>query len=220
MKPALSPALIPLVFLCGCASHTVQYSLGPSPARTSACQSIRVAVAPVPREQAPYQCGSAAYGAVRLNREALSKLLSQHLTQQRVFTATETTDREASKHTTKDYAALKARGVDVLLVPRVLQIQGGRSMGVTDGVGTALGSAALLAASPLEKTFYTATATVEFKLIATADGSTLWYGTSIGTAQGTEGLNKTVDASLQAAFENLINDLCAAELDRRRLQAK
>lgn len=216
--------LLAAIMLSGCASHTVKYSFGAPPLHVEPSHHIRVAVAPVPRETYPYQCGSIAYGAVSFNRSALTELLTQHLSHERVFAAVEITGANAAKPTPGEFSRLRARGIDALLLPRVVQIQGGSGSSagvrVTEQVGMALDSPALLAGSLsadlLEKKFCVATSTVEFKLVSTANGNTLWYGTGLGTVNGAGGLNKAVDASLGAAFANLIKDLCAAQLDERR----
>lgn len=204
--------------LAGCQpqAHTVRYTLSPEDMRSpdiAPCHALRVAVAQVPREKKPYDLTP----MTRLNCTALSDLLVQHLTARRVFAVQETAGPGAWKDTPREIGQLKARGTDALLLARVVTMQGGRAQSNTEQLGQALGSPLLTMVGAAEKTLYLVSANVEFKLISTLDGNTLWYGHGIGSAYGKEGLGQAIDASLKAAFANVINDLSAAQLDKRRL---
>jgi len=149
------------------------------------------------------------------NYEVLPTLV-QHLSAKQVFAAQEPAGPKAWKDTPQELQRLKARGIEALLLARVVTMQGGRAQSTTEQVGARLGSLPLMLVGAAQKTVYMVTANVELKLVSTSDGSTLWYGRGVGSAYGKEGLAPAIDASLKAAFSNVINDLCGAQLAKPR----
>ena len=201
---------------CGPQGRTVRYTLGPEEVRAPDAPPshlMRVDLAQLPREKQPYNLTP----PVGLSYDALSDLLAQHLSARRVFAVLETAGPDAWKNTPREVQRLRARGTDALLLARVVALQGGRAQSGTEQVGQALGSPLLTIVGAAEKTLYIVSANVEFKLIATQDGQTLWYGHGVGSAYGKEGLGPAIDASLKTAFTSVISDLSAAQLDKRRL---
>ena len=198
--------LLLIILLFGCAAHVVHYDFGPPVASPGPAQPIRVALAPIPTRLYVSQ--------IFFNHKALTDLLAQQLTYGHVFESVETVKYDVSKNNPDELQRLKQRGFQAVLAARVVQVEGGRSYGTMQAVGQILASPALMIAGSLENTFYAATSTVEFKLISTANGRTLWYGTSIGTANGREGMKQTLDTSLGAAFRNLIKDLSEAQIEK------
>jgi len=102
------------------------------------------------------------------NYEVLPTLV-QHLSAKQVFAAQEPAGPKAWKDTPQELQRLKARGIEALLLARVVTMQGGRAQSTTEQVGARLGSLPLMLVGAAQKTVYMVTANVELKLVSTSD---------------------------------------------------